>query len=111
LIEKLHKYSILDEAKHFYDQNRGLVERHLSEFIKSELDAHEIEVEIEGIPDFFGPVSKSSKSVEYFSLPESVKVHVIDSEQQISKLDLLSREEPIGIDSEWRPSMNVFHKP
>ena len=51
LIEKLHKHEILDEAKHFYEQNKSLVEGHLSEFIKSELDKHEIDLEIDPLQD------------------------------------------------------------
>ena len=101
----------MDEAKHFYEQNKSLVEGHLSEFIKGELEKHEIDLEIDPLADSFGPISQSSKSMEYFHLPKKFQVYVIEREDQISSLDLLSKEDPIGIDSEWRPSMNVFHKP
>jgi hypothetical protein len=81
LIEKLHKHDILDEAKHLFDSNKSLVEHHLSDFIKSDLDKHEIELEIDPLEDSFGPVSKSSKSIEYFKLPNKFQVHVIENEE------------------------------
>ena len=80
LIEKLHKHQILDEAKHFYEQNKSLVEGHLSEFIKGELDKHEIDLEIDPLADSFGPISQSSKSMEYFHLPKKFQVYVIERE-------------------------------
>ena len=47
-------------------------------------------------------------------IPESVQIHIIDSEESVELLGLLDKtskdDEPLGIDSEWRPSMNVFHK-
>jgi hypothetical protein len=114
LIEKLYMHSIYDEAKHFWKANEELVGRHLSEHIKSELLSHEIEYPIEDIKDVFGPITASSSAVGYLQVPEKLKVHFIDTDDKLSLIDLLQEtevaNEPIGIDSEWRPSMNIFHQ-
>lgn len=98
------------------DNNFDLVKKHLSEFLIKTLGEHVIEdgAEIEEIHDSFGPVSTSSKSFEYFKMPNSCNFYVIDQEEDAGKVGLLvdsaKDDEPIGIDCEWRPSMNVFHK-
>lgn len=66
--------------------------------------------QMEEIKDTFGPVTSSSPGVRYLSLPDGFAVHFIGDEASVEKFELLSgSDEPIGIDSEWRPSMNVFH--
>lgn len=104
-------HSILDEAKHFWQSNLELVDRHLSDFIKSELTKHEIEYPIEPIKDTFGPITASSPAVRYLRVPESLQVLEVNAEDKIHLIDLLapSETEPLGIDCEWRPSMNIFH--
>lgn len=50
----------------------------------------------------------------HFALPKNSKIHLIDNEETVPLLDLINEtiemDEPLGIDCEWRPSMNVFHK-
>ena len=69
---------------------------------------------MEEITDINGPVTQSTPAVKYLKLPENIVTHIIDSEMNLNKLDLLKEslkdDEPIGIDSEWRPTMNVFHQ-
>ena len=59
-------------------------------------------------------MSPSNQSLEFLYLPKSVSIHIIDKEEDAGKAELLmetaENDEPIGIDCEWRPSMNVFHK-
>ena len=64
------------------------------------------------IRDTFGPLLSSSAGLKYFDLPKSVNVHLIDTEDKIDLIHKLneSGDEPIGIDSEWRPPLNVFHQ-
>ncbi len=55
--------------------------------------------------------------MHYLELPKTVTIHYIDSEDKLDLFDNLSPSpeipeedpEPIGIDSEWRPTLNVFH--
>ena len=59
----------------------------------------------------------STASTIYLELPKSVTIHYIDSDDKLYLLDNLSPSlenpminlEPLGIDSEWRPTLNVFH--
>ena len=66
------------------------------------------------IIDVDGPITAKTKEFAYFSLPKNSKIHLIDTEETVSLLDLLDEtvgiDEPLGIDCEWRPSMSVFHK-
>ena len=47
-------------------------------------------------------------------MQDAYVVYFLDTEEGLKMFDLfeLTKEadEPIGIDSEWRPSMNVFHE-
>ena len=55
--------------------------------------------------------------MHYLELPKSVQIHYIDSEEKIGLFDYLGPApenpfddpDPLGIDSEWRPTLNVFH--
>ena len=105
----------MDEAKHIFNQNYSMIENHITDHMKQIINDVQIELEIESIHDQFGPVSQSSSILRYLNLPDldQYKVFFVDSESDIDKIDLLmattDEDEPIGIDSEWRPSMNVFH--
>jgi len=72
------------------------------------LSAYKYEEEVGTIPDTFGPLSQSGKTIHYLSVPNDLNIHLIDSEDKLNLLDDLS-DEPLGIDSEWRPTLNVFH--
>lgn len=78
----------MDEAKHLLNQNTDLLSKHLSETILEDLGKHRIEYDLEEIKDSFGPVEKSYAAVRYLEVPKDVTVHVIDTEDQVSKLDL-----------------------
>lgn len=107
-IERLFAHDNLDEAKQIFDENRELVEKNLSDHIKKELDNHQIELEIEPISDKFGPITASSKSLRYLQMP--IDVTIIDKEDQDFLKLIMAVDEPLGIDLEWRPSLNVFHE-
>mmetsp|Transcript_1928 Transcript_1928/g.2759 ORF Transcript_1928/g.2759 Transcript_1928/m.2759 type:complete len:118 (+) Transcript_1928:1428-1781(+) len=67
------------------------------------------------IEDSFGPLTASTKSVHYLHLPsdDGFQFHLIDTEDKIEnelRSFINDGDEPVGIDSEWRPSMNVFHQ-
>jgi hypothetical protein len=47
---------------------------------------------------------------DYISLPEFVKVEMIDTEEVVPKLAVLLEDEFIGVDSEWRPQLTQLHK-
>jgi hypothetical protein len=55
--------------------------------------------------DVFGPLSEGN----YIKLPDSVKVKMISTEDDVDLLDELFEEKYIGVDSEWRPSLTKFH--
>ena len=58
--------------------------------------------------DHFGPLS--TPSTDFMALPDSVKVEMISTENDIAKLEVLLEEEFIGVDSEWRPQLTQLHK-
>lgn len=66
------------------------------------------------IIDTPGPITENTKEMAHFALPKNSKIHLIDNEETVPLLDLINEtiemDEPLGIDCEWRPSMNVFHK-
>lgn len=112
-IARLHAHSNLDEAKHIYQQYEKYLESHLSKVIIEDIEKTEIELEIEEIRDGFEPLTTSSKALMYLSLPPSVEFLLVDSEDSLSRFKLLVSEnagEPLGIDTEWRPPLNIFHK-
>lgn len=69
LIEKLVKHDNLDEAKHIFDLNKPMVEKHLTDHMKNIINEVEIELEVEEIQDKFGPLSQSSVALKYLDLP------------------------------------------
>jgi hypothetical protein len=58
--------------------------------------------------DCFEPLSKPAN--EYIHLPDTVKVELIETDQDVPKLEILLQDELIGVDSEWRPQLTQMHK-
>lgn len=57
---------------------------------------------------FFEPCSKPR--LHYLRLPEDVNYAFIESEEDIDKLNNLLNQPYIGVDAEWRPNINAWHK-
>ena len=58
--------------------------------------------------DAFECLSKPTE--DYIKLPDSVKVEWIGTEEDVPKLEILLKDELIGVDSEWRPQLTQYHK-
>ena len=69
----------------------------------------ELEYGFDPLKDSFEPVSYSAFE-HYLQIPKGVKVHFIQSEQDLELLSgFLQDSEAVGIDTEWRPAVNIFH--
>ena len=53
--------------------------------------------------DAFEPLSRPIN--EYMELPKDVKLEWIGTDEDVPKLEILLKDEFIGVDSEWRPQL------
>lgn len=109
LAEDLAHKNKIQEAKGIYLRNQ--LEGFVRDDILQKINSVEYDVAQDTSLNHYDEFEQLSRPKEnYISLPRDVSVEWIGTEADVPKLEVLLKDEFIGVDSEWRPQLTQYHK-